>query len=186
MTINQSLGHEYSEAEVKGHLMSGWRYETTRYLERHGLVELPPFQILPDGRSILMWQRNRITLSQGETAIEDGELVGEGAVVTQWERREVRLNAGRIHNMMTNNAVFEDPSRPVPVAQEEDTPIPPTDSTPTRADLLYEAAASLDRNDPELFTAAGKPTIGALATLTGIADISAGERDEAWSRFLNR
>lgn len=55
--------------------------------------------------------------------------------------------------------------------------------TLTREQHLVAQCQQIDPGNPELWTKGGKPQVAALEAATGLADISAKERDAAWEKF---
>lgn len=55
-----------------------------------------------------------------------------------------------------------------------------------RAQRIQAAAASLDRGNADLWMKDGRPTVWALRTASGLADVTAAERDAAWVWFEGR
>lgn len=72
-----------------------------------------------------------------------------------------------------------------PVETQPDAPKeePKDGDGPTKIDLLVGAISELEDGNPSHFTEAGVPRVEILEVLSGFDEVSAAERDEAWSRY---
>ena len=55
-----------------------------------------------------------------------------------------------------------------------------------RAALIHVACRQIDADNPDHVTKSGLPEIAELKRQTGLADVSAAERDSAWEELLER
>ena len=65
--------------------------------------------------------------------------------------------------------------------------VEPPNAEPTvdRMDLAVEAIRGMSTEDDSLLTADGRPTVQAIRQLSGIDDLTASERDQAWEIVTN-
>ena len=176
MTPN-SISHTYSVEEVTADLWHGHRQMVQQYLARHSLVALPDFQVNTEGTAILAWFP--ISWTTPEEMEIKGETIPAGAVVKMWEARDVPINDQNLSLAIEKNAMFFDPDAS-PLSDD-----PETETVDERAEQILAATQRLDRNNAELFTANGSPSLDALKAEAAMTDISAAERDIAWFAAQN-
>ena len=63
--------------------------------------------------------------------------------------------------------------------------VPPVEPpAPTREQVIQDGIAALDTANPDNWMQSGAPNLAALKESSGLSDVTATERDEAWAAFM--